>query len=163
MTISTVARRSDDNPNVVARPPYLFLGAIAIGAAIDVFWPVPMFPDIPQLAVGLPLIGAGLGVMIAAMRRLGRAGTNVPTYLPTRALVKSGPYRYSRTPIYVALALIHIGIGIGFGADSVWVLAMLPPLLPVNRWGVVGREERYLADKFGDEYQRYKTAVPRWF
>ena len=161
MTISTMARRGDDNPNVVARPPYLFLGAIGIGAAIDVFWPVPMFPDILQLAVGLPLIGAGLAIMIAAMRRFSRAGTNVPTYLPTRTLVKSGPYRYSRNPIYVALALIHLGIG--FSADSVWVLAMLLPVLPVIRWGVVAREERYLAGKFGDEYQRYKAAVPRWF
>ena len=161
MTMSTMARHSDDNPDVAVRPPYLFLGAIGLGAAIDYVWPLPMFPDILQLAVGLPLIGAGLAIMIAAMRRFRRAGTNVPTYLPTRALVKSGPYRYSRNPIYLALALIHVGIG--FSADSVWVLAMLLPVLPVIRWGVVAREERYLADKFGDEYRQYKSAVPRWF
>ncbi len=161
MTLSTMARRGDDHANVAVRPPYLFLGAIGVGAALDYVWPVPMFPDGLQLAVGLPLIAAGIVIMAAAMRRFRRAGTSVPTGLPTRTLVKSGPYRYSRNPIYAALALIHAGIG--FGADSVWVLAMLLPVLPLIRWGVVAREERYLMDKFGDEYRRYRDAVPRWF
>ena len=52
--------------------------------------------------------------------------------------------------------------GISIAVDSLWMLALLVPTLAVIRAGVIGREERYLERKFGDEYQRYKASVRRW-
>ncbi len=46
--------------------------------------------------------------------------------------------------------------------DSAWLLRMAVLTMVVIRYGVVAREERYLARKFGEEYRRYKAAVPRW-
>ena len=53
--------------------------------------------------------------------------------------------------------------GVAVLADSVFVLAMLYPVLLVIRYGVIAREERYLEEKFGQEYLDYKAVVRRWF
>jgi protein-S-isoprenylcysteine O-methyltransferase Ste14 len=46
--------------------------------------------------------------------------------------------------------------------DSLWVLALLVPVLATMQVGVVAREERYLEAKFGDDYRAYKQTVRRW-
>ena len=93
--------------------------------------------------------------------RFNRAGTNVPTYRPTTALVTGGPYRYSRNPLYISLFLAYAGIGIV--ADNLWILALGVPLFLIMRYGVVAREERYLERKFGQAYRDYKASVRRWW
>ena len=52
--------------------------------------------------------------------------------------------------------------GISIAADSVLVLALLIPVLFIMTIGVITREERYLAGKFGEEYRQYKASVRRW-
>ena len=54
--------------------------------------------------------------------------------------------------MYLALGVIHMGIG--FAAGSIWIIATALPTLVVMRYGVIGREERYLEAKFGDTYLR---------
>ena len=65
-----------------------------------------------------------------------------------------------RNPMYVGLLLLVGGFGIAFASD--WTLVLLVPLALLLRNGVVLREERYLEDKFGEDYRRYKASVPRW-
>ena len=79
---------------------------------------------------------------------------------PSTALVTEGVYRFTRNPIYLALALLHLGSALAF--DSALALASLPFALAAVQAGVVAREERYLEGKFGDEYRRYKSSVRRW-
>ena len=69
-------------------------------------------------------------------------------------------YRFTRNPIYLALALAYLGFALA--VDSAVALAVLAPLLVLVRVGVIAREERYLAGKFGDEYRRYMASVRRW-
>ena len=76
------------------------------------------------------------------------------------ALVRSGPYRFSRNPIYVAFTLLQIGFAVWL--DSAWILAMLAPVLLVMSYGVIAREERYLEARFGEEYRSYARSVRRW-
>lgn len=52
--------------------------------------------------------------------------------------------------------------GVGLAADSLWTVALLVPLLLLMRYGVIAREERYLARKFGQRYLAYKASVRRW-
>jgi len=52
--------------------------------------------------------------------------------------------------------------GIAIAADSIWVLALLVPVLVIMNIGVIKREERYLEGKFGEEYRKYKALVRRW-
>ena len=53
-------------------------------------------------------------------------------------------------------------LGIAIAADSVWVLTALIPALLVMHYGVILREEQYLAEKFGEAYLQYKRSVRRW-
>lgn len=149
-----------DTAGVVARPPLLYLGSLIAGGALDLVFPAP----IPDFTLRLPAAGlllvAGLGLLVVCFRRFQAAGTNVPTWMPTTALVISGPYRVSRNPIYLGLTLAYLGLAIGWG--SLWPLVLLAPLLIVMRYGVIGREERYLAAKFGDAYRAYRSSVRRW-
>ena len=74
--------------------------------------------------------------------------------------IQTGPYRLSRNPIYLSFTLLELGIGIL--VNSAWVLGMLIPTVAFISYGVIAREEEYMAAKFGEEYRGYKTDVRRW-
>jgi protein-S-isoprenylcysteine O-methyltransferase Ste14 len=74
-------------------------------------------------------------------------------------LVTSGPYAVSRNPMYLGWALLQVGAGLVRG--SRWMIAAVPVAAAfVHR--DVRREERTLEDAFGDEFRRYRAAVPRY-
>ena len=82
----------------------------------------------------------------------------MPTNRPTIAIVESGPYRFTRNPIYLGMFAGLIGLGIAF--DNPWLLLTLVPFALVIRYGVVAREEAYLERMFGDVYRGYRAARP---
>ena len=149
-----------DNPGVIAAPPIVFAASILAGVLIDLVWPIALLADDWQYWIGGLLLAAGFVLVMACVTLFSRAGTNVPTYRPTTALVTDGPYRVSRNPIYVALFLAYAGIGVM--ADNGWMLALGVPLFIVMNIGVIAREERYLERKFGAAYLAYKSRVRRW-
>lgn len=152
---------SSDRPDVIARPPRLALAALVVGLALDYAWPAPVLPGTAmQYAAGSVLIVAGLALVLAAMGRFRKAGTNVPTPLPATALVTDGLYRFSRNPIYVGMSLVFAGVAVA--ADNAWLMGLWAVLLIVIRYGVIAREEVYLERKFGDDYRRYTASVRRW-
>ena len=88
------------------------------------------------------------------------AGTNVNPTLPTTAIVSSGPFRFSRNPLYVALNLFYVGISLVI--NTWWGAVVWVPLLLVMHFGVILREERYLDRKFGEPYREYRAKVRRY-
>lgn len=149
-----------DHAGVVVPPPLIYLGFLALGLVLDYVWPVAGLPQTLQYVLGAVLIAAGLAVVILAWLRFRGAGTHIEPYKPTTAIITDGVYRFSRNPIYLALSGIYAGIGVAL--DNLWVLALLLPILLVIRFGVIAREERYLEDKFGEDYRRYRSTVRRW-
>ena len=85
---------------------------------------------------------------------------DVPTNRPSTTIVRSGPYRLTRNPIYLGMFLGLIGLAIAF--NNLWLLLMLMPFALVIRYGVVAREEAYLDRKFGDVYRDYRSRIRRW-
>jgi protein-S-isoprenylcysteine O-methyltransferase Ste14 len=75
-------------------------------------------------------------------------------------MVTEGPFRYTRNPAYLSMAMIYAGIS--SLANALWAILLLPATLLVVQRGVIEREERYLERKFGEEYLRYKERVHRW-
>ncbi|GAP65574.1 hypothetical protein MBSD_n0864 [Mizugakiibacter sediminis] len=145
----------------VIPPPVLFFAALALGFALHRLWPQPLFADATAgrvAGVALIALGAALGTWM--MLHFRRAGTPVSPLRPTRRLVVSGPYRYSRNPDYIGQALICAGIALA--ANAAWALLMLPPALLLVRHAVVAREERYLLALFGEPYAAYCRRVRRW-
>jgi protein-S-isoprenylcysteine O-methyltransferase Ste14 len=110
--------------------------------------------------VGAVLIAIAVWLSLWGVRVMHRAGTSEKTSLPTTALVTTGPFRYSRNPLYVSLTLAYLGIAVA--AQSLWALALLIVVLAVVQRGVIDREERYLERRFGADYLRYKERVRRW-
>ena len=155
-----MAADKKDNPGVIAPPPLILLGFLLAAFLIDYYLPLPMLPALVQYPLGGLLIGSGVTVFVLAVRTMLRAGTNIPTNKPSKAIVNGGPYKYSRNPIYLAATVTCVGIGVM--ADSVWVLMSLVPFLIVLNRGVIDREEKYLEEKFGKEYLDYKASVRRW-
>lgn len=155
-----------DKPGVIAPPPLLYLGAFLLGLALD--WalalPGPLAALEPgswlrfAVAIGLGLAGAALA--LPALRGFRRAGTSPEPWLPSTALVVQGPYRYSRNPMYLGMTVLYLGLAVA--VDSLGALLLLVPLLLVVRYGVIGREERYLEARFGEAYRTYRGRVRRW-
>jgi protein-S-isoprenylcysteine O-methyltransferase Ste14 len=99
-------------------------------------------------------------VFAAAVRTFRRAGTPVPGNQPTTAIVREGPFRYSRNPIYLAFSLFQLGLALW--VNSPWLMLTLAPAVVLMSLVVIPREERYLERKFPGEYQAYKASVRRW-
>lgn len=149
-----------DKPGVIAPPPFIYLFFLIFGLAVDFAWPLAVLPAMAQYAASVALIVPAVAILAATMRRFRRAETSFDVRKPATALLTDGTFRFSRNPIYVAMSLAYAGLAVAI--DSPWVLAFLAPALVVMRYGVIGREERYLERKFGDEYRRYKATVRRW-
>src|SRR4051812_7966494 len=93
-------------------------------------------------------------------RTMHRAGTNISPLKPAVSLVTTGPFRFSRNPLYVAVTLLYVGFTLLI--NSWWGVLLLAPVLIAIHWGVVRREERYLERKFGEEYDQYRSQVRRY-
>jgi protein-S-isoprenylcysteine O-methyltransferase Ste14 len=148
---------------VVVRPPFLFLGCLILGLALDYGLPLPLtLPHTALLswAAGGGSILVGGAIFAASIRNFSRAGTPVPATRPVRTLVTTGIHAWSRNPIYVGMFLLYGGIGMA--ARSPWILVLLLPIATLMRYGVVAREEEYLERRFGDNYRSYKARVRRW-
>ena len=151
-----------DNAGVLVRPPIAWMLTIAAGLALGWVKPLAFLPPSGRAlgVVGAGLFAAGFALFAWAALTMRRAQTNLPTNLPTRAIVQAGPYRFTRNPIYVGMFLGLAGVAVGF--DDAWLLVGLALFALVIRYGVVAREEAYLARKFGETYLAYRRRVRRW-
>lgn len=150
-----------DNSHAVVRPPIAWALAILVGLALNSLYPLPFLPEsTPHALIGAALFAAAFAFAVWAIATIRGAGSRVETTMPTTTIVSSGPYRFTRNPIYLAMFLGLIALAIGF--DTAWILVMLLPFYLVIRYGVVAREEVYLERKFGSAYMGYKSSVRRW-
>jgi protein-S-isoprenylcysteine O-methyltransferase Ste14 len=145
---------------VIAPPPLLYLGALAIGLALHAGFPARVLPQgIARFAGGTAcLLSLALGG--TGLWALRRAGTSQNPRRSTTALVVSGPFRISRNPLYLSLLCLYVGIALFM--NGLWLFLLAIPLVAVLRLGIIAPEERYLERKFGDEYRRYRSRVRRW-
>jgi protein-S-isoprenylcysteine O-methyltransferase Ste14 len=150
-----------DTAQVIIRPPLAWGLAVIAGLALNWLVPAPFLPaDLPAAWLGAMVFVLALALAAWAIVTMTRAGSNVPTNLPTTTIVESGPYRFTRNPIYLGMFVGLIGLAIAF--DDLWLLMLLVPFALVIRYGVVAREEAYLERKFGDAYRGYRARVRRW-
>jgi protein-S-isoprenylcysteine O-methyltransferase Ste14 len=153
----------DDQPDVAGMmipPPLMFAGPLAIGLLLHRRFPRPFLP--PRLARVLGGILFGLSFFFGppAFLAMRRAHTGVRPDEPSTVIVDSGPFRYSRNPIYVSFMLIYTGIATFLNAG--WALLLLPFALVGIRRHVIEREEPYLERTFGASYVAYTRRVRRW-
>ncbi len=149
-----------DNAGVVAPPPLIYLGPLVLGLLLNRKFPVPFLPRRMARILGLSLLGGGVLLVSWFVWTMRRADTPIDPRKPVSRLVVEGPFRYTRNPSYLSVAMIYAGLA--SLANALWAILLLPAALIVIQRGVIEREERYLERKFGEEYLRYKARVRRW-
>jgi putative acetyltransferase len=142
------------------RPPFVYLGAIGLGLAIHALWPVPLLPRALATPIGAALTLTAVALFVTAVRTFRAAGTPVPGNQPTTTVVRTGPYRFSRNPIYLAFSVLQLGLA--FWVNSLAQLLTLVPAVALMSAVVIAREERYLEALFPSEYGSYRASVRRW-
>lgn len=157
-------RPEDDSAQVSFPPPLVYLGFLLTGLLLDqLSGRVPDFIPVSPLvmAAGAIALLSGIFVMLAGTSRFRKLGNNLEPWKHSNQIVSSGIYGYTRNPMYLGMALTYVGLALWF--RSSWAIIVLPVVILVIRSQVIAREERYLAQKFGDEYLAYKGKVRRWF
>ena len=116
------------------REPYRYAGAVLIALAVALgFWALALFR---------------------------RAGTGVVPFSEATTLVVRGPYRFTRNPMYLAMAGILVGTAIWLGSVTPWLV--LPAFMALIAERFIAPEEAMLERVFGESYARYRAAVRRW-
>jgi protein-S-isoprenylcysteine O-methyltransferase Ste14 len=152
------------NPGVPFPPPLLYVGGFLGGLAIERWGRrIPLVVGdvrIMLVLAGWAAVGGGLAFASWGMGTFWRARTAIVPIHPATLLVSSGPYRFSRNPMYVGLAALYLGLACVFNVT--WPLVLFPVVLATLYRVVIRREERYLAGAFGAEYASYRRRVRRW-
>ena len=147
-------------PGIRVPAPFYFAAALLLAWPLHLLWPLRIVNG-PVADVA----GATLSLVVAALsafsvRALWQDGTSMRHDRPARALVTTGPFRFSRNPIYLSLSILVLALGLWM--RNAWMILLLLPTLVALQLLVIRREERYLHLRFGDRYDRYRARVPRW-
>lgn len=157
-------RSEKDGAAVRFPPPLLPLATILAGVAVDRLWPLGAESELPvpgRYWIGGILVAASLLVLglwpVIMFRRSGQS--EIP-WRPTPVVLESGPYRFTRNPMYLQMLLVCAGVAIIL--SNYWILL----LTPLCAWSLyrfaIAPEEVYLERKFGEPYREYKRRVRRW-
>ena len=153
-------KANKDNPGVIVLPPFIFLGFVAAGLAVNYLIPLPFIEGPIRIILGAVFLAYACLMAVLAFRQMSHAGTNVDVRKPTTTIISTGVYAYSRNPMYLAMALIMLSISLL--VNTIWIALFIPIFIIVMNKGVIEREERYLENKFGSVYTDYKMRVRRW-
>ena len=149
-----------DHPEVIAWPPLIFLGCAVLGSLLRFLFPMRIMRYSVSLSLGVVLTVVSASLAIWAGRVMKAAGTNVRPDRPALTIVRDGPYRFTRNPMYLSLCLLQLGLG--FVLNGWMPLLSAVPLMLILHFGVILREETYLEAKFGEQYLAFKREVRRW-
>ena len=141
----------------------IFGGALLAGLALDYIFPLS-FENIAAASIRVILGGivAFPGTLIVVLAKVGFSRAKQPSApgKPTTDLVQDGIFKYTRNPMYLGLFIVLVGLSIA--SDMPWWTILAGPVAGLVQWALIVPEERYLADRFGEEYFMYAGRVRRW-
>lgn len=134
-----------------------------LSLVLHFIWPFSFSPGILKQALipaGVILSIVGMGFLFLARREFSRHRQPTDPGQPTGHLIRSGVFAISRNPLYLGASIFLIGIALTF--NLFWSVVMLLPSIILCHYILILPEERYLAGKFGSEYETYLASVNRW-
>lgn len=158
-TRNTQTIKAGPNPGLL-RPPIIFLASILLGLGLNWARPLHFMPPSVRL-VGPIVTACAVVLFLLSYREFRRAGTSVRGSTGSTTIVRTGPYRFSRNPIYLAFILFVLGLSVWL--NDAWLPVTLVPAVGVIALIVIPREERFLELNFKEQYSSYKARVRRWF
>jgi protein-S-isoprenylcysteine O-methyltransferase Ste14 len=154
---------SEDRPNRIPWPPIIYLGTVLVGLIVDVNFSLPWLSG--PIATLLQVLGVliGLGALFLDVMTVQLFRDHKTTILPHKSasnLITTGPFAWSRNPIYVGNTLLVLAVGLYFG--KLWLIILAPVAAFITQKLAIEREEKHLAKLFGTEWQTYAAKVRRW-
>jgi protein-S-isoprenylcysteine O-methyltransferase Ste14 len=154
------APADDPGPGVRIQPPLIYAASMLAGIGLNKLWPLAMpfglhGPLYSGVLLAIVLLLSGF-----CIREYQKAGTEVRADRPDTALITTGPYRYTRNPLYLCLTLVQPGVAMYL--NNAWILGLtVASVLAISGYAI-RREERYLEQLFGQDYRDYRQRVRRW-
>jgi len=146
---------------IFAAPTLIYFCFILLGTALHTFTRAEGWDGgWPQTVLGILIGGAGIALSMWAIQQFRIADTSPDPREETTALIESGPFRFTRNPLYLAMTLMQVGLGLAIDRPLIAWLAI--PAFLLIWFGVVEGEERYLKEVFGERYADYRKRVRRW-
>lgn len=129
-------------------------------ALAPVALPAPPLAIAAMFWLGILLVTGGVSITVYCLGEFLRLETGIMPDRPARRVVSSGPYAWSRNPMFVGFAMIYAGASLT--VPSIWPLLLLPAAVAYTSSAVIRHEEAYMRDRFGEEFDHYAARVNRW-
>ncbi len=149
-----------ERPNVLPWPPLIYAASAVAAYGLGRLLPLAFAPDPAARWGGAALAGAGLALDFWAMGVMWRARTNIFPHRGADALMISGPFRWTRNPIYLGNTVVMLGLSLGL--DNLWFAALGLAAAVFVQHLAIRREEIHLAQRFGEAWRSYAARTPRW-
>jgi protein-S-isoprenylcysteine O-methyltransferase Ste14 len=150
----------NDRPNTVPWPPIIYLGAALVGVLAQRVTPLPWFGGEVAKVMGAILAIAAVSIDLATFATFRKHKTTIMPNQAATNLITTGPFAWSRNPIYVANTALVLGAGLYFG--NLWLVGLVFVAAVITQKLAIEREEQHLAAKFGAAWDSYAAQVRRW-
>jgi len=147
-------------PNRIPWPPLIVTAAAALALLVQRADPVGLGLGAGARWLGWALIAAGVGLDLWAMATMTRAHVNILPHRAAGGLVTSGPFAFTRNPIYLGNTAVLVGVG--GAANSPWFVVAALVAAKLVEVLAIRREEAHLALRFGRQWGDYAARTPRW-
>ncbi|WP_299787226.1 isoprenylcysteine carboxylmethyltransferase family protein [uncultured Shewanella sp.] len=161
MEMESVMEKDVRGAGVKIPPPLIYILFMLLAHVNELLLPIGITFAPVITYTGLALVITGLIVLLSLLLQFKRQKTAIEPWQPTSSIIKTGLYKYSRNPVYLALCTIPVGLGLYF--SHIWLITSVIPSCVCVYYVAIRPEEAYLRRKFGDEYIRYQKQVRRWF
>ncbi|MCO6186125.1 isoprenylcysteine carboxylmethyltransferase family protein [Rhizobium sp. L1K21] len=143
-------------------PPLIYAVAALLALAAHLYLPTPLSPlnGIIFRAVGGFMIALGLFFDLWALKTLHQSGTTVMPNRCATHLVTTGPFQYTRNPVYLGYTLSLSGLGFLLGI--VWLPVAAIAAATLTYFLAIRREELHLLSRFGCDFERYRRRARCW-
>jgi len=142
-------------------PPWTwFLLSLLAGIGLQRIVPLSFLPPSTDSLIGWAVVGVGMALLAWSERQFARQKTSHDHRSVASALITTGPFQFSRNPVYLGLLILLVGLAIAL--NTLWILFFAPLAMLVMQFHVVPREETCLEQLFPDAYPSYRQSVRRW-
>lgn len=151
-------------PKIRFPPPAVYVALFLLALILESVARLPLHADRAGAhlldLLGVALVIAGAVMMLWGIATFWRARTTILPFEPASALVRHGPYRFTRNPMYVGMTVAYVGAA--FAMNVAWPFVVLPVAIWVIQRYVIRPEEEYLERTFGADYAEFRARVRRW-
>jgi protein-S-isoprenylcysteine O-methyltransferase Ste14 len=141
-------------------PPTYFLMALVLMALLHYAIPLAQILVAPYRYAGFVIMALGIALGLWALQHFRRVRTGIIPFSPATALVTSGPYRFTRNPMYLGMAGTLLGAALFMGSLTPFIV--IPAFMAVIAERFIAPEEAMLERNFGHAYLAFKAKVRRW-